>query len=374
MQTQDEITTFQNRLTFTWVIMLALIGILLFPRIQQWFGAEISGDPRPITPRGKLAEFEQTTVDLFQSVSESVVYIDTKATVGNPWTLQRYEQKSGTGSGFVWDDAGHIVTNYHVIKGASSADVVFANQVRYVAKLVSFSEEHDLAVLRIDAPSSDLKPVLIGESSSLQVGQSVFAIGNPFGFEQSLTTGVVSNRSRAIKSPSGRLIEDVIQIDAAINPGNSGGPLMDSAGRLIGVNTLIYSTSGSSAGIGFAIPVDTVNQVVPDIIARKTSKPLELGISGRQDLNNALASRIGIRGIVILEVKPGSPADRAGIQGLSVDGRDIVLGDVVLEVDGERVTSFNELQAVLRSHKSGHVVKLTVLRKGREVVVDVALD
>lgn len=374
METQEEITTFQNRLTVTWMIMLILIGVLLFPRIQQWFRPEIGGNPRPITPRGKLADFEQTTVDLFQTVSDSVVYIDTNSTVQNPWTLQLYEQRSGTGSGFVWDDAGHIVTNYHVVQDASSREVVFANQSRYDARLIGFSEEHDLAVLRIDAPATELEPVLVGESSSLQVGQSVFAIGNPFGLEQSLTTGVVSNRSRAIKSPAGRLIEDVIQIDAAINPGNSGGPLMDSAGRLIGVNTAIYSTSGSSAGIGFAIPVDTVNQVVPDIIAQKKLKPPELGISGQQGLNNALASRIGIRGIVILEVKPNSPADRAGLQGLSLDGRNVVLGDVVLKFDGKRITSFIELQAELRAHKAGDVVKLTLLRNRREVEVDVTLD
>ena len=374
MTTHEEVAQFQNRLVATWAIMLGLIVVLLFPTVQRWLNDGVSGDPRPITPRGDLAAYEKTTVDLFREVSDSVVYIDTKAAVGNPWTLQRYEKKSGTGSGFVWDNAGHIVTNYHVIERASSAEVVFADQTRYMARLVGVSEAYDLAVLRVDAAASALKPVLIGESHDLKVGQSVFAIGNPFGLDQTLTTGVVSNRSRAIEGPSGRAIENVIQIDAAINPGNSGGPLMDSAGRLIGVNTSIYSTSGSSAGIGFAIPVDSVNRVVPEIIEEGAYTPPRIGIQTDSSINALLLRQRRLQAVVVVAVQEGSPAEAAGLRGLRSENGNLFWGDLILKLGEDRVTNLEELFTALDHYESGDEVLLTILRDGEETPIPILLD
>ena len=250
------------------MLLLLAVGLFIVPRIVsliRWGG--VAGEPRVVTPRGDLANFEKTTIELFQNASPSVVYLTTRSRVANPFSMRAVEVEAGSGSGFMWDEQGHIVTNFHVLQEASSARVVMWDQSSYEATLVGGSPDHDLAVLRIAAPPEKLRPVPIGESASLLVGQAVYAIGNPFGLNQTLTTGVLSAKSRIIQSPTGRSIEDVIQIDAAINPGNSGGPLLDSAGRLIGVNTAIYSPSGASAGVGFTIPVDTVNRVVPQIIA-----------------------------------------------------------------------------------------------------------
>ncbi len=281
------------------------------------------------------------------------------------------EVESGTGSGFVWDTEGHIVTNYHVIESASKAQVVFADQTSYDATLVGKSPDNDLAVLRIDAPKTALKPVLIGESNGLAVGQSVFAIGNPFGLQQTLTTGVISAKSRTIQSPSGRMIDDVIQIDAAINPGNSGGPLLDSAGRLIGVNTAIYSPSGTSAGVGFSIPVDAVNRIVPQIILKGDYLPPKLGIRTLDGLSEAVAQRIGVAGVVILEVEPGTPAEQAGLRGIT--GPRGELGDIILAIGKKRVRTVGEIQTALQAYKAGDKVQITILRQGREATLEIEL-
>ena len=351
--------------------MAVLAALLLMPEIRRWMDSRITGDPRPVTPRGNLADFEETSVELFRLASPSVVFVNTTTRVANPWTRRTYEAEAGTGSGFIWDKHGHIVTNFHVIKDASSYQVEFGDK-SFRAELIDSSPDDDLAVLKIEASSELLKPVSIGTSGDLKVGQSVFAIGHPYRLGQTYTTGVVSARSRSIKGPSGRQIDEAIQIDAAINPGNSGGPLLDSAGRLIGVNTAIYSPSGASAGIGFAIPVDTVNRVVPAIIANGRYEPPRIGIGVNPELNEWFAQRTGRKAIVIASVEPGGPAATAGLQGARLEGRRII-ADVILKVSNERVTTLNELLAALGNHTRGEQVTLTILREGIEQPVDVTL-
>ena len=329
---------------------------------------------REPTPRGSLTTTEQATIDLFETVSPSVVYITTLAQRRNLFTGLTREVPRGTGSGFIWDGFGHIVTNLHVLEGAAAAQIVLHDQTSYRAELVGFSRAHDLAVLKIDADDATLRPVDIGQNTDLRVGQSIFAIGNPFGLSATLTTGIVSALGREIPSAGGGRIENVIQTDADINPGNSGGPLLDSAGRLIGVNTAIYSPSGASAGIGLAVPVDTVRRVVPQIIERGEYRPPQLGIRGNEDLNTYVHRRLGLGGVVIVAVDPGTGADRAGLQGTirAADGR-LVLGDIVQAIDGEPVNNLGELETLLDRYSPGNEVTVTIDREGetREVQIQV---
>ena len=285
----------------------------------------------------------------------------------------------GTGSGFIWDDVGHVVTNLHVLEGASGAQVVLHDQSAYRADLIradliGFSSGHDLAVLRIDAPGGTLRPVDVGRSDDLRVGQRVFAIWNPFGLSATLTSGIVSALGREIDAIGGGTIENVIQTDAAINLGNSGGPLLDSAGRLIGANTAIYSPSGGSVGIGFAVPVDTVRRVVPQIIATGEYTPPQLGIRVSEDLNSAVRKQLGIRGVVVREVAPGTGAARAGLRRASrgPDGR-LILGDVIQAVESDAVSTLGELQTVLDRYDPDDEVAVTLLRDGRTREVRIQL-
>ena len=371
---RGEIHRLQRRLLWSWILLVLLIAVLGWPLLRSWLELRNAGEPRPVTPRGELAEFEQTTSELFDAASPSVVYINTRSRVADPWTRRVMEVESGTGSGFVWDEAGHIVTNYHVIQKASSAKVVFYDQSSYDAQLVGASPEHDLAVLRIRTSTLRLRPVLVGESRGLRVGQAVFAIGNPFGLSQTLTTGVVSARSRTILGPVDKPIDDVIQIDAAINPGNSGGPLLDSAGRLIGVNTAIYSPSGTSAGVGFAVPVDTVNRVVPRLIAMGRYEPPRLGIRVDDHLSATVTSRLGIQGVLVLQVEPGSPAERAGFRETKTTRNgELLIGDVIQRIGEQDVVDLEQLLKVLERHQPGDRISVSVFREGTELTIDVTL-
>jgi S1-C subfamily serine protease len=290
------------------------------------------------------------------------------------WTRRVTDVPAGTGSGFVWDDRGHVVTNFHVIAGADRATISLDDGKSYDAVLVGASAEHDLAVLRIST-STELAPLPIGTSGDLKVGQKVFAIGNPFGLDHTLTTGVISALGRSIQSPAGREIEGVIQTDAAINPGNSGGPLIDSAGRLVGVNTQIATAGGSgSVGIGFAIPVDTVNRIVPQLIASGGVARPRIGIVARDDASALARRELGVDGILVLEVAPGSPAERAGLVGTRQfrDGR-IAWGDIVQAADGEQLERMDDLFRFLEERKPGDPVVLTVWRDGEQVPVEVVL-
>jgi S1-C subfamily serine protease len=257
-------------LSLTVVLLLGVVGFggwWLLVRGQQ-SSTSSAGQPRVVTPRGELSSLEKSIIELQQMAAPSVVHITRLGLERDMLTRNVYQVPEGTGSGFIWDDQGHIVTNFHVIQNARGAEVTLSDGSNWSAKLVGVAPKNDLAVLSIDAPKSKLVPITVGSSHELKTGQLVFAIGNPFGLDESLTMGIISALGREIESVTHEPIKDVIQTDAAINPGNSGGPLLDSAGRLIGVNTAIYSPSGASAGIGFAIPVDDVNKVVPDLIAK----------------------------------------------------------------------------------------------------------
>lgn len=324
---------------------------------------------RGVAERGALTNDEQNTIDVFERNSPAVVYITTTQKVINPWTRNINEIPSGTGTGFIWDDKGHIVTNYHVIEGYNTAKVRMSDQRLYDAKVVGASPEHDLAVLRL-ADLKDLpKPVQIGSSHDLKVGQKVMAIGNPFGLDHTLTSGIVSALGRSIDNDNNNQLDDLIQTDAAINPGNSGGPLLDSAGRVVGVSVAIYSPSGASAGIGFAIPIDTVNRVIPQLVRSGHYERPVLGISMKDEVNAAVMRRLGVKGVLVLQVSPKSPAEAAGIIGtqLSNEG-DLMLGDIIQAIDGKPVAKVADVSKVLDTYKRGDEVKVKLLRDGTEPV------
>lgn len=326
---------------------------------------------REITPRKDLLPDELKTIRLFEEATPSVVFINTSRVRLDYYRRNAVEVPQGSGSGFIWDKTGHVVTNFHVIQGADKAQVTLSDGTSYDASLVGGAPEKDLAILRINAPENSLVPIPVGQSDDLLVGQNVYAIGNPFGLDQTLTTGIISALGREIESVSGVPIRDVIQTDAAINPGNSGGPLLDSSGRLIGVNTAIYSPSGAYAGIGFSIPVDVVKWVVPNLIEfGKIQRPV-LGI---ELATPRIAQRFGLEGALVIDVVKGSGAEKAGIRPTLQDryGR-IRLGDVITKIDGELVTSNNDLLLILENYKAGDIVKVIVLREEEEVELEVSL-
>jgi len=356
-----------------WAAILFLLSLAATPWLEVLL---IDGDvtPRAVTARGELAGDELATIEIFEMASPSVVYISTTAEVHGSWTRNLTEVRRGTGTGFIWDEAGHIVTNFHVVEDARSARVRLEDGRTYNAQFVGASPEHDLAVLRIGVSLAHLAPVAVGSSADLRVGQKVFAIGNPFGFDYSLTTGVVSAIDRTIVSEQHGEIRRLIQTDAAINPGNSGGPLLDSAGRLIGVNTAIYSPSGSYSGIGFAVPVDTVNRVVPQLIAKGRYVRPRIGIYGDDDVSRPILAELGLEGVLVLRVEPNSPAARAGLSATRItDTGDILPGDVVQSVDGAAVASMGDLIERLESYRIGDRVTLGVTRNGDERSVEVTL-
>ena len=317
-----------------------------------------------VTPRGPLWDEERATIDLFEPARDSVVSITTEAEVVDPFSRRRFREEAGGGSGFIWDDRGHVITNDHVIAQASGATVLLADGRTLRARLIGRAPNHDLAVLRIDPQA--LPPSLpIGTSNDLRAGQKVFAIGNPFGLDWTLTTGIVSALDREMPVGRGQTIRGLVQTDAAINPGNSGGPLLDTAGRLIGVNTAIYSPSGASAGIGFAVPVSTVRRVVPQLIEQGRYAPPSIGIRYDPMLNSA-AARQGIVGVIILGVDPGSPAAAAGLQpARRGQGGRILPGDVIVAIEGEPVETGDDLGAALDIRAPGDTIRLTVQRNGQ---------
>ncbi len=343
-----------------------LVFALLFWQVLPLVEVMVASKPKPVTPRGDLMSLEKSNIEIFERAKPSVVYISTLQQVVDYWSMSVWNIPKGTGSGFVWDEFGHIVTNYHVIEGASEAVVTLSNGLGYKATLVGADPSHDLAVLKIKPIPGVMKPVSIGDSSKLKVGQIVYAIGNPFGLDWTMTMGIVSALGRVIDEQNGAKIKGAIQTDAAINPGNSGGPLLDSAGRVIGVNTAIYSPSGASAGIGFAIPINLVNRVVSSLIAYGKYVPPRLGIESDDRVNEILHKRAGVPGVVILRIVPHSPAALAGLRPtiLYPDGT-IELGDVVVALDGKSVQSYEELQELIQQHNHGDKVELEILREGR---------
>jgi len=330
------------------IFILALLSAVIFP----------------VTVNAGLQADEQTTIEVFERASPSVVFIKNASLQSDWFSTYIYEIPQGAGSGFVWDDKGHIITNFHVIYQADKIEVFLSGQGSYKAEVVGVSPEYDLAVLKINAPARLLKAIPIGDSSNLKVGQKAISIGNPFGLDYSLTQGVISALGRSIRSIGGRKIHDVIQTDAAINPGNSGGPLLDSEGKLIGVSTMIYSTSGASTGIGFAIPVNIVKRVVPQLIKFGKIKRAGLGITLMPD---NIRERLNIEGAMILKVYRASAADQAGLKPTrkNVFG-EIVYGDIIISVDNNPIKNNEGLIEYFDNKNPQDKVRIKFLRKGKE--------
>jgi len=318
---------------------------------------------------------QNRVISVFEKNKDSVVFITTAKEILDPYTRNIYEIPRGAGSGIVWDKDGDIVTNYHVIKGASDAIIRLKGGATFNAKLIGVAPQYDLALLKIDAPSKLLKPAKIGDSSNLKVGQFVLAIGNPFGLDWTLTRGIISALGREYVTGDGYKIYNVIQTDAAINPGNSGGPLLDLDGRLIGVNTAIYSTSGSSAGIGLAIPINKVKSVIEQLKEYGYYKEPWLGIIIDKGLNRYVKERYGIKGVAIVRVVRGSGAYDAGLIGMEIspDGRLLALGDIIKKIDGEKVKKIEDIYKILQKHKVGDILKVEVLRGKERKVFKVKL-
>lgn len=333
--------------------------------------ADPNSNRRAITPAKHIISEEEATIKIFEESAPSVVFITTLTVRQDYWNRNVTEIPAGNGSGFIWDTEGHIVTNYHVIEKADRAQVTLSDQTTWDAELIGVEPNKDLAILKIKAPAEKLTPIPVGSSYDLRVGQSVFAIGNPFGLDQTLTTGVISALGREIKSIGGRPIRDVIQTDAAINPGNSGGPLIDSNGRLIGVNTMIYSPSGASAGIGFSIPVDEVNWVVPDIIEFGELRRPILGINLVAEQHT---KRLKMEGALILDVVPTSPADKYGLRATEKDRKgNIILGDLITQINDEKISTNADLFLALEKYKSGDTVKVGFIREDELKSIDLVL-
>ncbi len=362
------------------------LALLLFTGLAAWLAwrtlrpppaplHDPGAQPRAVTARGELAEFERATIEVYRNASPSVVHIANVALRRDRWTLDVLAIPQGTGSGFVWDERGYVVTNAHVVRGGDRFEVTLADRTTWPATLVGLEADKDVAVLKVEgARPGQLRPLAIGTSHDLVVGQTVLAIGNPFGLDQTLTTGVISGLGREITAQTGRRISDVIQTDAAINPGNSGGPLLDSAGRLVGMNTAIYSPTGASAGIGFAVPVDTINRVVPRIIRGEPAARAGFGITLLPD---RYRPELGVsRGVVVLDVLPGSAAERAGFRPLRRDpgtGR-LLRGDAIVALDGAPVEGLDDLLDRLEGRAPGEEVTVTLERGGTRRDVRVALQ
>lgn len=355
-----------------WPFLLILLFLVLPAGYLAWrFWPHAAGlndpdaQPRAITPPGERGADEKATIEMFRQASPSVVHV---SNLDDSGTAQ------GTGSGFVWDKEGRVVTNFHVINGGSGFHVTLADHSNWKAVVVGAAPDKDLAVLYIAAPKDRLHPISVGTSHDLQVGQNAFAIGNPFGLDQSLTKGIISALGREIESMTRRPIKNVIQTDAAVNPGNSGGPLLDSAARLIGVNTAIYSPSGANAGIGFAIPVDEVNEVVPQLIRHgKIIRP-GLGVVPAPDL---WARRFGVQdGVLIWKVAPDSAAAKAGLRPTrrDEDTGEVEAGDVLTAINGASLHTGKDMYSAFDKYKVGDTVTVTILRDGKQQDVKVTLQ
>ena len=365
-------------LTLTLIAIIVFLAFQLVERKRRWQMDQtmLSAISNQVAlavqalPRTNSPAVKSEAIDVFKRVSPSVVAVANNALVRRRlFSYQLYEVPQGTGSGFVWDKKGRIVTNYHVVYEANTLTVTFPDGTQYDAKLVGVAPDYDLAVLQIDAPPERLTPVSVAPSHNLQVGQQVYAIGNPFGLDTTLSSGIVSALGRTITSMTDRKICDAIQTDTAINPGNSGGPLLNTGAKLIGVTAAIVSPSGASAGIGFAIPSDTVSRVVPQLIEKGQVTRAGLGV---QFIPDHVTARAGIRGVAIYAVAERSPAETAGLAGLSLSPSGVlVFGDIITSVDKTPVRTIEDLQAMLDPRKPGDKVVLTVLRanKSRDITL-----
>jgi S1-C subfamily serine protease len=364
-----------------WAALLVVVFTTCRPHAQPAGGdphagapitsASATPPPVPPLPAGARIEDERNTIGVFRNVAQSTVFVTQTRVVEDYLAGTLQEVPAGSGSGFVWDDKGTIVTNFHVVEGARSVTVTFHDQQTFEAKVVGLEPRKDIAVLRVEAPAKLLVPVRVAKAEQLEVGQKAIAIGNPFGLDHTLTTGVISALGRQVQGAGGVSIRDMIQTDAAINPGNSGGPLLDSSGQLIGMNTMIYSKTGASAGIGFAVPISTISRIVPQII--KSGHAEQVGIGIGVDPLQKLERRLGLEGVIVLHVPDGGPAATAGLKGLTRTHRGIALGDVIVGVDAVRVVHFDDLYTVLDQHKPDDTVKLTVMRDNAQVAITAKL-
>lgn len=352
--------------------LTVLIGAALIPLLSQ---CDRKLDKPPPTAPAVVPQItttdEANNIAIFERAHRSVVNITGKRLRRDLFTLNVFEIPQGTGSGFIWNDQGIVVTNAHVIEGASQIIVGLYDQSTWEAKVIGVARDKDLAVLHVDAPTERLIPLPVGDAEQLRVGQKVLAIGNPFGLDSTLTTGIVSALGREITSPSGRTIHGVIQTDAAINPGNSGGPLLDSHGRVIGINTAIIGPGGGSAGIGFAVPINIVRKVVPELIEFGREIRPVLGVS---ILDDAIARRIGIEGVIVQGVQRGSGAAEAGLIGMrrTPDGR-IAVGDIIVAVETQPVRNTDDFLTALERHQPGDIVAVETLRSGERRTFQVRL-
>ena len=326
----------------------------------------------PIVPLGPHArtEDEDNSISVFRAVAPSTVFV-TKANIIFDRFARPVEVPVGTGSGFIWDAQGHVVTNFHVVQGARSFSVTLHDHKSFDAELVGTDPRKDIAVLAVQDPPKNLQPIRVERGLELSVGQKTLAIGNPFGLDQTLTTGVISALGRSVPGVGGVTIRDMVQTDAAINPGNSGGPLLDSRGRLIGMNTMIYSESGSSAGIGFAVPVAAIARVVPQII--HGGKPDRIGIGIGIDPSQTLERQYRIRGVLVIDVAEGGPAEKAGLKGAVRTRRGLSISDVIVAIDGESVQNYDDFYNILDRHEPGQKVKVTVQRGDQRLDFDIEL-
>jgi S1-C subfamily serine protease len=323
-------------------------------------------------PAAALQAEEENTIRVFREASPSVVFV-TNVAIGQNQYMDEFAIPQGAGSGFVWDKAGHVVTNFHVVQGGDAFLVTFDDQTQVQAKLVGTDQNKDIAVLQIEGSSEKSKPIKVGSSDQLQVGQQTFAIGNPFGLDHSLTKGIISALGRVVQGIGGVTIHDMIQTDAAINPGNSGGPLLDSSGNLIGMNTMIYSRSGSSAGIGFAVPVAFIKRIVPQLI--KYGKVIRPGIGIAILTSGQKYYLLGDQdGVVIDQVSRGGPAAKAGLHGgRHLPGGRYAVGDVIVGIDAHAIKDFDDLYNALDLYKVGDTVTVKVLRDGKPLTFPIAL-
>ncbi|MGB0621659.1 MAG: S1C family serine protease [Myxococcota bacterium] len=335
-------------------------------------GSAIATPPPSANEPSALLESERNTMDVFRRADPSVVFVTNKALRRDFFSMNVTEVPQGAGSGFLWDEHGHVVTNFHVLEGGQAFSVTLPTGVTRDARVVGVEPRKDIAVLHFDTEGLDLEPLPLGTSASLAVGQKVLAIGNPFGLDRTLTTGIISALGREFPTQGGFLIEDVIQTDASINPGNSGGPLLDSRGRVIGVNTAIYSPSGASAGIGFAIPIDTVGRIVPQLIRFGQVRRVGLGV---RVLSDQIVQRWGLAGVGIREVTPGSEAARAGLRSVRADryGR-VESVDILVGLDGEPIDGFASLANALDGREPGERVTLSVRRDDETVEIEIQLQ
>ncbi len=358
--------------------LFAVVGVMAFQQVANHFqpqGSAFSVSAPANITEPSLATDEQNNIEVYKAISPGVVYIQSTTTVRDFFGMFS-QPVEGAGSGSIIDGQGDILTNYHVIANAEKLTVSFCGGKNYPAKVVGRDPDTDLAVIRLlESPKEQVTIVPMGDSDKLIVGQKVLAIGNPFGLDRTLTTGVISGLERPIRAQNLRLIEGAIQTDASINPGNSGGPLLDSHGRMIGINSQIESPTGASAGVGFAIPINIAKRIVPELVKNGEIHRPRLGIVPRDV--EVLANQIQLPvsyGVVIWNAQPGGPAANAGLHGLvQTENGDVELGDIVVGIDGEKISNNDDLYRALNKHQIGDTVSVEIFRRGRRTSVPVKL-